>query len=126
MDVTMTSRLVVDALAMAIGRRAVTPGLIVHSDRDSQYCSEYYQRELAQHGLVPSMSRRAKCWDNAVAESTFCRLKVEPTHQCRYADEAKSSLFKYVEGFWNRERRHSTLGYLSPDEYERSYHPDTR
>lgn len=128
MDITMTSRLVVDALTMAVGRREVTPGLIVHSDRGSQYCSEHYQRELAQHGLVPSMSRRANCWDNAVAESTFGRLKVELTHHCRYADaeEAKSSLFEYVEGFWNRERRHSTLGYLSPDEYERSHHPDTR
>ena len=128
MDVTMTSRLVVDALAMALGRREVTPGLIVHSDRGSQYCSEHYQRELARHGLVPSMSRRANCWDNAVAESTFGRLKVELTHQCRYADaeDAKSSMFEYVEGFWNRERRHSTLGYLSPDEYERTHHPDTR
>ena len=128
MDVTMTSRMVVDALAMAIGRRKVTPGLIVHSDRGSQYCSEHYQRELTRHGLVPSMSRRANCWDNAVAESTFGRLKVELTHHQRYADaeDAKSSLFEYVEGFWNRERRHSTLGYLSPAEYERSHHPDTR
>ena len=128
MDIAMTSRSVVDALTLALGRREVTPGLIVHSDRGSQYCSEHYQRELALHGLVPSMSRRANCCDNAVAESTFGRLKVELTHQCRYADteEAKSSLFEYVEGFWNRERRHSTLGYLSPAEYERSHHPDTR
>ena len=76
----------VEALAMAIGRRKVAPGLIVHSDRGSQYCSEHYQRELARHGPVPSMSRRADCWDNAVAESTFGRLKVELTHHQRYAD----------------------------------------
>ena len=128
MVVARTGRWVANAPAVAVGRREVTPGLIVHSDRGSQYCSEHYQRELTRHGLVPSMSRRANCWDNAVAESTFGRLKVELTHQCRYADaeEAKSSLFEYVEGFWNRERRHSTLGYLSPAEYERSHHPDTR
>lgn len=128
MDVRMTSRLVVDALAMAVSRREVTAGLIMHTDRGSQYCSEHHQRELAQKGLVSSMSRRANCWDNAVAESTFGRMKVELVHRCEYAtgDEAKASLFEYVEVFWNRERRHSTLGYMSPNEYERSHNPHTR
>lgn len=127
MSQTMESRLVVDALAMAVGRREVRPGLIVHTDRGSQYCSEHYRGELAREGFVASMSRRANCWDNAVAESTFGRIKSELVHRCEYADadEAKASLFEYVEVFWNRERRHSTLGYISPDEYERSHNPHT-
>jgi putative transposase len=128
MDTSMTSALVVDALQMAVSRREVNPGLIVHTDRGSQYCSEHYQHMLAKHELVCSMSRRANCWDNAVAESTFGRIKMELVHRCRYATaaEAKASLFEYVEAFWNRERRHSTLGYVSPAEYERSHNPDTR
>jgi putative transposase len=128
MDTTMTSTLVVDALRMAVSRREVSEGLIVHTDRGSQYCSDHYQRELAKHELVCSMSRRANCWDNAVAESTFGRIKSELVHRVRYAtaDEAKASLFEYVEVFWNRERRHSTLGYVSPHEFERSHNPDTR
>jgi putative transposase len=128
MDITMTSALVVDALRMAVGRRKVSDGLIVHTDRGSQYCSEHYQQELAKHEMVCSMSRRANCWDNAVAESTFGRIKSELVHRVRYAtaEEAKASLFEYVEVFWNRERRHSTLGYVSPADYERSHHPDTR
>ena len=78
--------------------------------------------------MVCSMSRRANCWDNAVAESTFGRIKVELVHRYCYAtvSEAKASLFEYVETFWNRERRHSTLDYVSPVEYERLHHPDTR
>jgi putative transposase len=128
MDVSMTSGLVVDALRMAVGQREPSPGLVVHTDRGSQYCSEHYRQELAEHDLVCSMSRRANCWDNAVAESTFGRIKVELVHRLRYATmaEAKASLFEYVEVFWNRERRHSTLGYVSPADFERSHNPDPR
>jgi putative transposase len=128
MDTTMTSVLVVDALRMGVSRREVSEGLVVHTDRGSQYCSEHYRDELAKHEMVCSMSRRANCWDNAVAESTFGRIKVELVHRLRYAtaEEAKASLFEYVEVFWNRERRHSTLGYVSPAEFERSHNPDTR
>jgi transposase InsO family protein len=128
MDTTMTSPLVVDALRMGVSRREVSEGLVVHTDRGSQYCSTHYRQELVTHELVCSMSRRANCWDNAVAESTFGRIKVELVNRCRYATaaEAKASLFEYVEVFWNRERRHSTLGYVSPAEFERSHNPDTR
>jgi putative transposase len=128
MDTTMTSTLVVDALTMAVNGREVGEGLVVHTDRGSQYCSEHYQLALAKHELVCSMSRRANCWDNAVAESTFGRIKVELVHRLRYATaaEAKASLFEFVEAFWNRERRHSTLGYVSPAEFERLHNPDTR
>jgi putative transposase len=128
MDTTMTSALVVDAVRMGVGRREVGEGVIVHTDRGSQYCSDHSRQELAKYAMVRSMSRRGNCWDNAVAESTFGRIKVELVHRMRYATaaEAKASLFGYVEVFWNRERRHSTLGYVSPEEFERSYNPDTR
>lgn len=127
MDVRMTSRLVVDALLMGLGRRDVESGLIVHSDRGSQYCSRHYRDILREQDLVASMSRRANCWDNAVAESTFARIKSELVHRESYADaeEARASVFEYVEVFWNRERRHSTLGGVCPQEYEQSHNPDT-
>lgn len=128
MDATMTSRLVMDALAMAVGRRGAVAGLIAHSDRGSQYASEHYQAELARHQMVGSMSGVGQCWDNAVVESTFGRMKVELTHGQRYAtrDEAKASIFEYIEVFYNRVRRHSTLEYLTPDEFERMHNPEFR
>ncbi len=128
MAATMTSRLVVDALDLAVGQRGVPPGLIAHSDHGSQYTSEHYQAELRRHGMIGSMSGVGPCWDNAVIESTFGRLKQELVHGERYAtrDEAKASIFEYVEVFYNRVRRHSTLGYVSPAEYERTHNPKLR
>src|SRR6266567_4078984 len=95
MDQTMTSRLVVDALAMAVRRRLPGEGLVAHSDRGSQYASEHYQRHLRRHGIVCSMSRVAQCWDNAPVESFFASLKRELVHDERYTsrDQAKASLF---------------------------------
>ena len=118
----MTSRLVVDALAMAVGFRLPKEGLLAHSDRGSQYASEHYRRLLAQHGIQCSMSRRANCWDNAPMESFFASLKKELVHHEDYQtrEEAKASIFEYIEVFYNRQRRHSSLGYKSPAEYEQS------
>jgi putative transposase len=118
----MTSRLVVDALAMAVQFRLPKEGLLAHSDRGSQYASEHYRRLLAKHGIECSMSRRANCWDNAPMESFFASLKKELVHHEDYQtrQEAKASLFEYIEVFYNRQRRHSSLGYKSPAEYEQS------
>ena len=116
------SRLVADALEMAVSRRLPGEGLVAHSDRGSQYASEHYQLLLAGHGIVCSMSRRANCWDNAPMESFFASLKKELTHGEVFAtrEAARASIFEYVEVFFNRIRRHSSLGYVSPDEYERA------
>jgi transposase InsO family protein len=118
----MTSRLVVDALAMAVQFRLPKEGLLAHSDRGSQYASEHYRRLLAKHGIECSMSRRANCWDNAPMESFFASLKKELVHHEDYQtrEEAKASIFEYIEVFYNRKRRHSSLGYKSPAEYEQS------
>ena len=91
-----------------------------HSDRGMQYASEVYGRLLAEHAIEPSMSRTGNCWDNAVAESFFSTTKRELTHHESYAtrEEARRSLFEYIEVFYNRRRLHSTLGYRSPAEYE--------
>jgi putative transposase len=122
MSERIDSRLVVDALEMAVARRLPGAGLVAHSDRGSQYASEHYQRLLAGHGITCSMSRRANCWDNAPMESFFATLKKELTHGESYATraEARASLFEYIEVFYNRVRRHSSLGYKSPVEYERA------
>jgi putative transposase len=116
----LTSRLVVDALAMAVQRRLPGAGLVAHSDRGSQYASEHYQRLLTQHGLTCSMSRRGNCWDNAPMESFFATLKKELVHHEDYTTraEAKRSIFDYIEVFYNRVRRHSALGYVAPVAYE--------
>jgi putative transposase len=116
------SRLVVDALEMAVARRLPGDGLVAHSDRGSQYASEHYQRLLSGHGITCSMSRRANCWDNAPMESFFASLKKELVHGEDYAtrEEARASIFEYIEVFYNRVRRHSSLGYKSPIEYERA------
>ena len=123
MDQTMTSRLVVDALDMAIQGRVPGENLMAHSDRGSQYASEHYQGLLGRHGIACSMSGVAQCWDNAPVESFFGRLKGELVDHERYTsrEQAKASIFEYIEAFYNRVRRHSSLGYVSPDEYERTY-----
>jgi len=120
MGPTMTSRLVVDALQMAVQRRLPDKELVAHSDRGSQYASEHYQRLLGSHGIECSMSGVGQCWDNAPAESFFASLKKELVHHEDYQTraEAKASIFEYIEVFYNRQRRHSTLGYVSPAEYE--------
>jgi putative transposase len=125
MDGSMTSRLVVDALEMAVRRRLPGDGLVAHSDRGSQYASAHYQGLLDRHGITCSMSRVAQCWDNAPVESFFASLKRELVHSERYTtrDEARASIFEYVEAFYNRVRRHSSLGYVSPAEFERAHNP---
>jgi transposase InsO family protein len=117
---SMESRLVVDALTMAIARKVPGEGLVAHSDRGSQYASDHYQRHLSAHGITCSMSRKANCWDNAPIESFFATLKKELVHHEHYEtiEEAKRSIFEYIEVFYNRKRRHSALGYLSPEEFE--------
>ena len=125
LDSTMTSRLVVDALSMAVTSRHPGPGLVAHSDRGSQYASEHHRRVLTEQGIVCSMSRRGNCWDNAPAESFFATLKKELVHDENYAtrDEVKASIFESVEVFYNRVRRHSSLGYLALTEFERTHNP---
>ena len=120
MDSRMTSRLVVDAVAMAVQRRLPGAELVAHSDRGCQYASDHYQRMLAGHGITCSMSRRGDCYDNAPMESFFASLKKELVHHEDYATraQARASIFEYIEVFYNRERRHSTLGYQSPADYE--------
>lgn len=128
MDETMESRLVVDALEMAIARRRPGVGLLAHSDRGSQYASDHYQRVLASEGITCSMSEVGQCWDNAPVESFFGRLKCEasPGEVFDTREQAKLEIFEYVEVFYNRVRRHSSLGFLSPTEFERTYNPELR
>jgi transposase InsO family protein len=122
---TRTSRLVVDALEMAVARRLPEEGLLAHSDRGSQYASEHYQRLLGQHGIACSMSGVGQCWDNAPMESFFASLKKELVHHEDYQSraQARASIFEYIEAFYNPKRRHSSLGYLSPLDYEQSEQP---
>ena len=118
----LESRLVVDALELAVQRRLPGEGLLAHSDRGSQYASEHYQLLLAKHGIACSMSRKADCWDNAPMESFFASLKKELVHDADFATkaEARAALVEYIEVFYNNQRRHSSLGYVSPAEYEQS------
>jgi transposase InsO family protein len=112
--------LALDALQMALTDRQPPHGLLHHSDRGSQYASHEYQRLLAAHGVLSSMSRKGNCWDNAVAESFFATLKLELVYQShwRTRTQARSEVFEYIELFYNRRRRHSALGYLCPNEFE--------
>jgi len=116
----MTSSLVCHALRMAIFARHRPHGVIVHSDRGSQYCSQEYQRLLSEHTLLCSMSKKGDCYDNAAMESWNHSLKVEAIHGERFAtrEQAKAHVFEYIEVYYNRQRLHSTLGYLSPVEFE--------
>jgi len=113
--------LVEKALNLALGRRRPAPGLLHHSDRGCQYTSRAYQLQLEQSGMIVSMSRKGNCWDNAAMESFFGTLKEECVGSTIYTshDEARLALFTYVEVYYNRIRRHSTLGYMSPLNYER-------
>ena len=124
----MESRLVVDALEMAIARRLPEEGLLAHSDRGSQYASEHYQRVLLAHGIECSMSGKGQCWDNAPVESFFASLKKELVHHEKYTsrEEAKASIFEYIEVFYNRVRRHSSTGARFPGRVERTYNPNHR
>jgi transposase InsO family protein len=121
MDKTIADTLTIQAMQQAILRRNPTKGLICHSDRGSQYAGNDFKAILAQKEFVGSMSRKGDCWDNAVAESFFHTLKVELVHRhmFRTREEAKRKIFEYVEVYYNRKRAHSTIGNLSPFEYER-------
>ena len=120
----MTSDLTVSALKMALQQRQPTAGLIHHSDRGSQYTDQVYQALLKDYGLRASMNGVGTWYDNAPMESFFGTLKSELVHHHVYRsrDEARSDLFYYIEGFYNRRRRHSSLDYLSPEAYEHLYH----
>jgi transposase InsO family protein len=116
----LRTELAAAAFLMATQRQRRTTGLIHHSDRGSQYAAGEYQQLLAKAGLRASMSRKGNCYDNALMESFFHTLKVELVHQRRWAtrDEARRDLFAYVEGYYNRQRIHSALGYLTPEQAE--------
>ena len=118
----MDRRLVLAALDMAIDARRPAPGMLVHhSDRGVQYACHEYRQALADAEIAVSMSRKANCWDNAPVESFFSTLKHELVYRTSFAshDAARTALFQYIEDFYNRRRLHSSLGYLSPVEYER-------
>jgi len=122
MQATMTAQLVTDALVMAIWRRGKPLALLHHSDRGSQYSSGPFQTLLADNGITCSMSRSGNVWDNAVMESFFSSLKTERIARKVYRtrDQARADVFDYIERFYNPSRRHSTIGYLSPMEFERA------
>jgi putative transposase len=121
MKAEMTAQLVTDALIMAIWRRGKPHALLHHSDQGSQYTSEQFQRLMADSGVTCSMSRSGNCWDNAAIESFFSSLKTERVGRKVYRsrDEARADVFDYVERFYNPTRRHSTIGYKSPIDFER-------
>ena len=123
LDTTMTNQLIIDAFNMARGSRNVEPGLILHSDRGVQYRSGEYQALLLSEKIRPSMSRKGNCWDNAAMESFFARFKVEALYAEDVSNkkEAYSCVFDYIEMFYNSHRRHSTLGYKSPNTVEQEY-----
>lgn len=117
---SLHSELVFNALNEALRSRNVRPGLVHHSDRGCQYASHDYRRRLAANGIVCSMSRKGDCWDNAVAESFFATLKGEMVDRADFATRAQATnaLFDYIDVFYNRRRRHSSLGYATPTEFE--------
>jgi len=123
MDKRMTRQLVMNSLAMALKRRHPARGLVHHSDQGSQYASSDFQELLNKHGIRCSMSRKGDCWDNAPVESFIGTLKQELVLHQRYIthNQAKQSIFEYIERFYNRKRLHSTLGYQSPFDYEAKY-----
>jgi putative transposase len=121
MSERIDSNLVTDALHMALARRRPSPGLIHHTDQGSQYAAGSYRYWLNQHGIEASMSRKGDCFDNACAESFISTLKNELVHHVQFKtrEEARTAIFEYIEVFYNRQRLHQTLGYLSPTEFER-------
>ena len=120
MSSRMKAKLVCDALRMAVWQRQPQPGLIVHSDRGSQYASKQYRQLLKIHGFIGSMSRVGNCWDNSVAESFFGSLKQERIHWRHYPTrhKAQQDVLQYISMFYNSQRLHSYLGYQSPNQYE--------
>jgi len=123
MSQTIDRSLVLCALDMAIAGRKPGLDLLCHSDRGSQYASGDYQKRLKEAGIVCSMSRRGNCWDNAPTESFFASLKKELVYRTRFetTDQARRALFEWIEVWYNRKRRHSAIGYISPDAFERQY-----
>ncbi len=120
MNQRISRQLAVDALDMALGQRQPGGELIHHSDQGPQYLSDDYQAMLKQHGIICSMSDRGSCYDNAVVESFFATLKRERTRRRQYRtrEDARADVFDYIERYYNRQRRHSYLGYISPVDYE--------
>jgi transposase InsO family protein len=123
MNTRMSRKLVIDAFDMAYANCYPKPGLMVHSDRGSQYASVEFRKKIEKLGFKQSMSRKGDCWDNAVAESFFATLKTELIYRKKYKNisDARRSIFSYVEGYYNRERIHSSLGYMSPEQFENKY-----
>ena len=121
MKADMTAQLVTDALMMAIWRRGKPDAVLHHSDQGSQYTSEQFQLLLMSNDITCSMSRSGNCWDNAAMESFFSSLKTERVARKTYRtrDQARADVFDYIERFYNPTRRHSTLGYLSPMDFEK-------
>jgi transposase InsO family protein len=120
LDTHVRETLILEALTMALGRREMSPGLLLHSDRGVQYRGNEYQQRLHDLRITASMSRKGNCWDNAVMEAFFARLKVELIYPENYRtiEELRAGLFEYIEIFYNRQRRHSALGYDNPSHYE--------
>lgn len=123
MEATMDRSLVLSALEMALGRRNPEPGMIHHSDRGSQYASKDYRQMLVDQGIQVSMSRRGDCYDNAMIESFWHTLKNELVYRTNFKthQEAKDAIFEYIEVFYNRKRRHSSIGYQSPESFEKEF-----
>ena len=120
MDKNMTAALISDALQMALGKRKPQEGLIFHSDRGSQYCSKAYQTLLAKNNIIPSMSAKGNCYDNACSESFFHSMKVEAIHGEHFTtrEQMKHNVFEYIEVDYNNDRLHSSINYLSPSDFE--------
>lgn len=120
---TLSRQLVCDALMMALWRRGFPRGVLFHSDRGSQYCSNDYQNMLKSFGFSASMSRKGNCWDNAIAESFFHSMKTELIYTERYStrEMAKQSIFQYIEVYYNRVRRHSAIGSIAPEVFENQF-----
>jgi putative transposase len=124
MSSRVDAELVGNALDMAINNRRPVGELLFHSDRGSQYTSYFFSSALHKHGCVSSMSRRGNCWDNAVAENFFSKLKRERVNRSIYKtrEQARQDIFIYLEIFYNRKRRHAGIGYVSPERYEQDYY----
>ncbi len=128
MAATMERSLVIEALQMALTSRKPAPGFLCHSDRGSQYSSGDYQEALTRAGATCSMSRKGNCWDNAPTESFFASLKRELVYRTSFTtrDQARIALFEWIAIWYNRKRRHSALGYISPEQFEQQHQqPET-
>jgi putative transposase len=123
---SLADELTLEALDRALLERRPKAGLLHHTDRGSQYASYEYQKKLEQRGLVPSMSRKGNCWDNAPIESFFATFKTELVYQQRFAtrEQARGAIFEYIEVFYNRIRRHASIGNVAPAEFERRFHAE--